>query len=158
MYQTQAIHVAHTTNKQTNNAIILPKKPFANVYRPHCTVQAALQKLHTTVAHICSINKMGRLHRMLILKACPYQQILSSKGTETTNGTASQHHPYQQICWSTRWVNRPDCSFWPPFDISCHPETTKWVARPICILAKVYLRFWTYLTFLDDPWVSSLQR
>ena len=93
-------------------------------------------KLHcknctTTVAHICSINKMGRLHRMLILKACPYQQILSSKGTETTNGTASQHHPYQQICWSTRWVNRPDCSFWPPFDISCHPETTKWVARPI---------------------------
>ena len=94
-------------------------------------------KLHcknctTTVAHICSINKMGRLHRMLILKACPYQQILSSKGTETTNGTTSQHHPYQQICWSTRWVNRPDCSFWPPFDISCHPETTKWVARPIC--------------------------
>ena len=34
------------TNKQTNNAIILPKKPFTNVYRPHCTVQAALQKLH----------------------------------------------------------------------------------------------------------------
>ena len=34
---------------------------------------------------------MGRLHRMLILKACPYQQILSSKGAETTNGTASQH-------------------------------------------------------------------
>ena len=95
-------------------------------------------KLHcknctTTVAHICSINKMGRLHRMLILKACPYQQILSSKGTETTNGTTSQHHPYQQICWSTRWVNRPDCSFWPPFDISCHPETTKWVARPIWV-------------------------
>ena len=28
---------------------------------------------------------------MLILKACPYQQILSSKGAETTNGTASQH-------------------------------------------------------------------
>ena len=81
-------------------------------------------KLHcknctTTVAHICSINKMGRLHRMLILKACPYQQILSSKGTETTNGTTSQHHPYQQICWSTRWVNRPDWSFWSPFDISC---------------------------------------
>ena len=80
-----------------------------------------------------SINKMGQLYRMLILKACPYQLILSSKGTETTNGTASQHHPYQQICWSTRWVNRPDCSFWPPFDISCHPETTKWVARPIWI-------------------------
>ena len=38
-----------------------------------------------------SINKMGRLHRMLILKTCPYQQILSSKGAETTNGTASQH-------------------------------------------------------------------
>ena len=34
---------------------------------------------------------MVRLHRMLILKACPYQQILSSKGAETTNGTASQH-------------------------------------------------------------------
>ena len=34
---------------------------------------------------------MGRLHRMLILKTCPYQQILSSKGAETTNGTASQH-------------------------------------------------------------------
>ena len=92
-----------------------------------------LKNCTTTVAHICSINKMGRLHRMLILKACPYQQILSSKGTETTNGTTSQHHPYQQICWSTRWVNRPDCSFWPPFDISCHPETTKWVARPICL-------------------------
>ena len=96
-------------------------------------------KLHcknctSTVAHICSINKMGRLHRMLILKACPYQQILSSKGTETTNGTTSQHHPYQQICWSTRWVNRPDCSFWPPFDISCHPETTKWVAHPIWMM------------------------
>ena len=28
---------------------------------------------------------------MLILKTCPYQQILSSKGAETTNGTASQH-------------------------------------------------------------------
>ena len=80
-----------------------------------------------------SINRMGRLHRVLILKACPYQQILSSKGTETTNGTASQHHPYQQICWSTRWVDRSDCSFWPPFDISCHPETTKWVAHPIWI-------------------------
>ena len=38
-----------------------------------------------------SINKMGWLHRMLILKTCPYQQILSSKGAETTNGTASQH-------------------------------------------------------------------
>ena len=34
---------------------------------------------------------MGRLHRMLILTACPYQQILTSKGAETTNGTASQH-------------------------------------------------------------------
>ena len=32
--------------KQTINAKILPKKPLANVYRPHCTVQAALQKLH----------------------------------------------------------------------------------------------------------------
>ena len=32
--------------KQTINAMILPKKPLANVYRPHCTVQAALQKLH----------------------------------------------------------------------------------------------------------------
>ena len=131
-------------------------------------------KLHcknctTTVAHICSINKMGRLHRMLILKACPYQQILSSKGTETTNGTASQHHPYQQICWSTRWVNRPDCSFWPPFDISCHPETTKWVARPICFIScftRNTERAWLIMSItLDaniarpyrDGWISWLE-
>ena len=64
-------------NKQTNNALILPKKLFENVYRPHCTVQAALQNCTTTVAHlelslsniICSINKMGQLYRMLILMA-----------------------------------------------------------------------------------------
>ena len=106
------------------------------------------------MATICclSINKMGQLYRMLILKACPYQQvvdrnnkwhgthllilkarpyqqIVTSNKTETTNGTAP-------ICWSARWVNHPDCRFCPHFDISCHSETTKWVARPIWL-------FWT---------------
>ena len=142
LLQTQAIHV-QTNNQCKNIAQEAPCKCIqATLHSASCTANYT-----TTVAHlelslsniICSINKMGssinkmgRLHRMLILKACPYQQILSSKGTETTNGTTSQHHPYQQICWSTRWVDRSDCSFWPPFDISCHPETTKWVAHPIC--------------------------
>ena len=80
----------------------------------------------------CSfINKMGQLHRMLIRKACPYQQMESSNWTETTNGTTTQHHAHQQMCWSTRWVNHPDCSFWPHFTFLVTPKATKWVARPI---------------------------
>ena len=71
---------------------------------------------------------MGQLYRMLILKTCPYQQILSSKGAETTNGTASQH------IHINKYVDLPDGSIiqivdsgpFSPFTFL--PETTKWVA------------------------------
>ena len=106
------------------------------------------------MATICclSINKMGQLYRMLILKACPYQQIVSSNRTETTNGTAP-------ICWSARWVNHPDWRFCPHFDISCHSETTKWVARPIwealCI-GNIFIRLHALSTLLENLWKTHL--
>ena len=37
----------------------------------------------------------------------------------------------QQVCWSTKWVKRPDCSFWAHINKLCHPESTKGVAPTV---------------------------
>ena len=81
------------------------------------------------------INKMGRLRRMLILKSSPYQQMVSIRRTETTKCAVREHYPHQQICWSTKWVGRPDCSFWHHFTFLVTPITTKWATDPICCFA-----------------------
>ena len=41
----------------------------------------------------------------------PNQQIVTLKTRETTNFTVEFLHTHQQVCWSTIWVNQPDCSF-----------------------------------------------
>ena len=81
-------------------------------------------------------NKMGRLRRMLILKTSPDQQMVSIRRPETTNCTVTEHHPHQQMCWSTKWVGHPDCSFWHPFTFLVTPTSTKWATGPICCPGK----------------------
>ena len=76
--------------KQTINAIILPKKPLANVYRPHCTVQAALHKLHY---NHCTTTKHQHQH----------QQNGSIVQNVDSEGQALAVHP------STKWVNCTEC-------------------------------------------------
>ena len=78
-------------------------------------------------------NKMGLLRRMLILKRSPDQQMVSIRRPETTNCTVTEHHPHQQMCWSTKWVGRPDCSFCYPFTFLVTPTSTKWATGPICL-------------------------
>ena len=83
--------------------------------------------------YVMLTNKMGRWYRLLFLRTSPNQQKGSSRRTETTNLTVTEHHPHQQICWSTKWVDHQDCSFWPPFTFLVSPTGTKWGSVPICI-------------------------
>ena len=39
--------------------------------------------------------------------------------------------PNQQICWSARWVNHPDCCFWPRITFLVIQRATKWVVLTI---------------------------
>ena len=55
----------------------------------------------------------------------PNQQIVSPKTRETTNYTVGYLLTHQQVCWSTRWVQQPDCSFCAHFNKWCCPESTK---------------------------------
>ena len=71
------------------------------------------------------------LRRMLILKTSPHLQMVSLRRTETTKCAVTEHHPHQQMCWSTKWVDRPDCSFWPHFTFLVAPTSTKWGTGPI---------------------------
>ena len=82
-------------------------------------------------------NKMGCWYRLLFLRTSPNQQKGSLRRTETTNLTVTEHHPHQQICWSTKWVDHQDCCFWPPFTFLVSPTGTKWGSVPICIVMKV---------------------
>ena len=70
-------------------------------------------------------------HHLLILKTPPHQQMVSLRRTETTNCAVTEHNPHQQMCWSTKWVGRPDCCFWHPFTFLVTPISTKWVTDPI---------------------------
>ena len=55
----------------------------------------------------------------------PNRQIVSPKTRETTNYTVGYLLTHQQVCWSTRWVQQPDCSFCAHFNKWCCPESTK---------------------------------
>ena len=81
--------------------------------------------------YVMLTNKMGRWYRLLFLRTSPNQQKGSLGRTETTNLTVTEHHPHQQICWSTKWVDRQDCCFWPPFTFLVSPTGTKWGSVPI---------------------------
>ena len=70
-------------------------------------------------------------HHLLILKTPPHQQMVSLRRTETTNCAVTEHNPQQQMCWSTKWVGRPDCCFWHPFTFLVTPTSTKWATGPI---------------------------
>ena len=101
-------------------------------------------KAYPSCMFIKCTNKMGRLRRMLILKKSPDQQMVSIGRPETTNWTVTEHHPHQQMCWSTKWVGHPDCSFWHPFTFLVTPTSTKWATGPILFLGvflekKVFL-------------------
>ena len=72
-------------------------------------------------------------HHLLILKTPPHQQMVSLRRTETTNCAVTEHNPHQQMCWSTKWVGRPDCCFWHPFTFLVTPTSTKWATDPICL-------------------------
>ena len=39
--------------------------------------------------------------------------------------------PNQQMCWSTKWVNHPDCCFWPRITFLVIQKGTKWVVLTI---------------------------
>ena len=93
--------------------------------------------------YVMLTNKMGRWYRLLFLRTSPNQQKGSSRRTETTNLTVTEHHPHQQICWSTKWVDRQDCCFWPPFTFLVSPTGTKWGSVPI----------WLFTTF--EKWIFS---
>ena len=45
----------------------------------------------------------------------------------------------QQVCWSTKWVKRPDCSFWAHINKLCHPESTKGVAPTVSFIIIFFL-------------------
>ena len=77
------------------------------------------------------INKMGKLYRMLILRASQNRQRGSSQTTETTNYTARPPLPQQQSGWSTNLVKQLDCRFGPRIAFLGAPETTNRVARPV---------------------------
>ena len=61
----------------------------------------------------------------------PNQQIVSPKTRETTNYTVGYLLTHQQVCWSTRWVQQPDCSFCAHFNKWCCPESTKFGAPTV---------------------------
>ena len=48
----------------------------------------------------------------------------------------------QQVCWSTKWVKRPDCSFWAHINKLCHPESTKGVAPTVSKTSAENLGCW----------------
>ena len=82
------------------------------------------------------INKMGKLYRMLILRASQNRQRGSSQTTETTNYTARPPLPQQQSGWSTNLVKQLDCRFGPRIAFLGAPETTNRVARPVSSKTK----------------------
>ncbi len=61
----------------------------------------------------------------------PNRQIVSPKTRETTNYTVGYLLTHQQVCWSTRWVQQPDCSFCAHFNKWCCPESTKFGAPTV---------------------------
>ena len=97
-------------------------------------------------------NKMGRLRRMLILKTSPHQQMVSLRWTEATNCTVTEHHPHQQMCWSTKWVGHPDCSFWHPFTFLVTPTSTKWATGPIWVWGSGTSEWCCQEVGLPEPW------
>ena len=92
------------------------------------------------------INKMGKLYRMLILRASQNRQRGSSQTTETTNYTARPPLPQQQSGWSTNLVKQLDCRFGPRIAFLGAPETTNRVARPVSLTVRLTVERTLFLT------------
>ena len=63
----------------------------------------------------------------------PNQQNVSPKFEETTKCMAELLSTQQQVCWSTKWVERREYRFCPHFKKVCHAETSGGVALTVSL-------------------------
>ena len=89
----------------------------------------------------------------------PNRQIVSPKTRETTNYTVGYLLTHQQVCWSTRWVQQPDCSFCAHFNKWCCPESTKCGAPTVSYNGHLFkwpkLVPWLGLVYKENIWLSK---
>ena len=63
----------------------------------------------------------------------PKQQNVSPKFEQTTKCMAELLSTQQQVCWSTKWVERREYRFCPHFKKVCHAETSGGVALTVSL-------------------------